>query len=99
MKIVYHKSQYKASYLRDTTLEGSKFELTTPMGHFVGIDLIEARVDRESEVVLVPGTAMIIHPCISNSRGIEIIPWGQTYFITEKGPIKLNKAEDVLQTI
>jgi Xaa-Pro aminopeptidase len=81
------------------TLERYGFELTTPMGHFLGIDLIEARVDSESKVILVPGIAMILHPCISSLDGINIILWGQTYFMTEKGPVRLNQTNDILHTV
>lgn len=75
------------------------FKLTTPMGHFVGLDLIEGRVDSESQVVLAPGISMVIHPCIANSQGIRVILWGQTYFMTEGGPVKLNQTEDILHTV
>lgn len=35
--------------------EGLGFKLSTPMGHFVGLDLIEGRVEPQSPVVLEPG--------------------------------------------
>ena len=81
------------------TLDSCGFKLTTPMGHFVGLDLIEARVDTKSEVVLVPGLAMIIHPCFDNFYGKTIMVWGETFFMTEKGPIRLNRKGDTFHVI
>jgi len=73
--------------------------LTTPMGHFVGLDLIEARAEAGSEVVLEPGIAMIVHPRIDDSKGTRIILWGETHFITHKGPTSLNQTDNILHTV
>lgn len=54
------------------------FKLTTPMGHFVGLDLTGTRVNFENRVVLAPGMAIVHHILITDSRGIRII-LGQTY--------------------
>ncbi|HVP76857.1 MAG TPA: Xaa-Pro peptidase family protein [Thermodesulfobacteriota bacterium] len=75
------------------------FGLTTPMGHFVGLDLIEARVDADSPVILEPGVAMILHPRLDDFRGRRIILWGETYLMTEKGPIRLTQTDDTLHTV
>ena len=75
------------------------FGLTTPMGHFVGLDLIEARVDADSHVILEPGVAMILHPRLDDFKGRRIILWGETYLMTERAPIRLTRTDDTLHTI
>jgi Xaa-Pro aminopeptidase len=79
--------------------ESSGFKLITPMGHFVGLDLIEARVDGESQIVLEAGVSLILHPRLDDSEGTRIVLWGETYFITEEGPIRLNRTDDTLHTV
>jgi hypothetical protein len=81
------------------TAKGCGFGLTTPMGHFVGLDLIEARVDADSPVILEPGVAMILHPRLDDFKGRRIILWGETYLMTERGPIRLTQTDDTLHTI
>ncbi len=71
------------------------FKLITPMGHFIGLDLVEGRVDSESKVIFAPGIAFILHPNIADKQGIHIF-CGQTYFMTEKGPIALNETDETL---
>ena len=85
-----------------TMAETSKkygFTLTAPLGHFVGLDLIEGRVAAGSEVLFNPGVAAIIHPRIDDSKGANMLLWGQTYFMTEQGPVRLNQTDDVLHTV
>jgi len=81
------------------TAKGYGFGLTTPMGHFVGLDLIEARVDADSQVILEPGVAMILHPRLDDFKGRRIILWGETYIMTETGPIRLTQTDDTLHTV
>lgn len=81
------------------TAEAHGFGLTTPMGHFVGLDLIEARVDADSQVILEPGVAMILHPRLDDLTGRRIILWGETYLMTEKGPYRLTQTDDTLHVI
>jgi Xaa-Pro aminopeptidase len=81
------------------TAKGYGFGLTTPMGHFVGLDLIEARVDADSQVILEPGVAMILHPRLDDFNGRRIILWGETYIMTERGPIRLTQTDDTLHTV
>ena len=81
------------------TAKAHGFGLATPMGHFVGLDLIEARVDADSQVILEPGVAMILHPRLDDFRGRRIILWGETYFMNEKGPIRLTQTDDTLHTV
>jgi Xaa-Pro aminopeptidase len=75
------------------------FGLTVPMGHFMGLDLVEARVTPDSQVVLEPGIAMILHPRLDDFKGRQIILWGESYLMTEKGPFRLNKTDDTLHTV
>ena len=75
------------------------FGLTTPMGHFVGLDLIEARVDADSQVILDPGVTMILHPRLDDFKGRRILLWGETYIMTERGPIRLTQTDDTLHTV
>jgi Xaa-Pro aminopeptidase len=75
------------------------FTLTAPLGHFVGLDLIEGRVAAESDVLFNPGIAAIIHPRIDDSKGANMLLWGETYFMTEKGLLRLNHTDDVLHTV
>jgi len=75
------------------------FTLTGPLGHFVGLDLIEGRVESTSDVVFNPGITAIIHPRIDDSRGANMLLWGQTYFMTEQGLACLNQTDDVLHTL
>ena len=75
------------------------FGLTTPMGHFVGLDLIEARVDADSQVILDPGVTMILHPRLDDFKGRRILLWGETYIMTERGPIRPTQTDDTLHTV
>jgi hypothetical protein len=56
-------------------------------------------VAAESEVVFNPGVAAIIHPRIDDSKGANMLLWGQTYFMTESGPVSLNQTDDLLHTV
>lgn len=75
------------------------FTLTEPLGHFVGLDLIEARVAATSDVVFSPGITAIIHPRIDDGKGANMLLWGETYFMTEQGLVCLNQTDDVLHTL
>ena len=61
------------------------FELTAPLGHFVGLDLIEGRVEAQSDVVFNPGVAAIIHPRIDDSKGRQYPFVGTDLFYDRKG--------------
>ena len=75
------------------------FTLTEPLGHFVGLDLIEARVAATSDVVFTPGITAIIHPRIDDGKGANMLLWGETYFMTDGGLVRLNKTDDALHTL
>jgi Xaa-Pro aminopeptidase len=79
--------------------EEKNFKLTTPMGHFCGLDLVEGRFDGESQVVLNPGVTAIVHPRLDDSKGRNMILWGETYLMTEQGPLRLNQTDDTLHIL
>jgi hypothetical protein len=79
--------------------EARQFKLTAPLGHFCGLDLIEARVAADSQVVLDPGVTMILHPRIDDERGRNMLLWGETYMMTDQGPLRLNQTDDTLHTV
>jgi len=79
--------------------EEKNFKLTTPMGHFCGVDLVEGRFDGESQVVLNPGVTAIVHPRLDDSNGRNMILWGETYLMTDQGPLRLNQTDDTLHTV
>jgi Xaa-Pro aminopeptidase len=79
--------------------EENNFKLTTPMGHFCGLDLVEGRFDGESQVVLNPGVTAILHPRLDDSKGRNMILWGETYLMTDQGPLRLNQTDDTLHTV
>ena len=81
------------------TAEENNFKLTTPMGHFCGLDLVEGRFDGESQVVLNPGVTAIVHPRLDDSKGRDMILWGETYLMTDQGPLRLNQTDDTLHTV
>ncbi len=75
------------------------FTLTPIMGHFLGLDLTEARLgEAEGQVVLEPHMAMVTHPTIRNKLGIHMF-WGESYLTTENEPVKLNQADRTLLTV
>jgi Xaa-Pro aminopeptidase len=75
--------------------EKEGFSLGLPMGHFIGLDLMEGRLSPDSQVVLDPGITAVIHPGVMNGQGIRFV-WGQTYFIADDGPRRLNQTDDSL---
>ena len=81
------------------TAEEKNFRLTTPMGHFCGVDLVDGRFDGESQVVLNPGITMIIHPRLDDLKGRNMILWGETYLMTDQGPQRLNQTDDTLHIV
>ena len=64
--------------------EARQFKLTEPLGHFCGLDLIEARVAADSQVVLDPGVTMILHPRIDDGKGKEHAALGGN--LSDDGP-------------
>jgi hypothetical protein len=50
-------------------------------------------------VVFNPGITAIIHPRIDDSKGANMLLWGETYFMTEQGLGCLNDTDDVLHAL
>lgn len=73
---------------------GEELFVGPPFGHFVGLDLVEARVSPDSLAKILPGVAVIIHPTIKKKGGPEVIFWGQTYIVCDEGPVSLSEASD-----
>jgi Xaa-Pro aminopeptidase len=83
----------------DPYVKDSGFLLRLPLGHICGVDLVEARVSAQSETVLEPGTAVILHPTIFTPDGKHSFFWGETYLITQGGYERLHQSGDELLTI
>lgn len=78
---------------------GCGYLLKPPLGHICGVDLVEARVTRQNEMVLEPGTAVIIHPTVFTPDGKNSFFWGETYLVKEDGYERLHRSNDELLTI
>ena len=70
-----------------------------PTGHICGIDLVEARVTGQNEMVLEPGNAVIIHPTVFTPDGKCSFFWGETYLVKEEGYERLHRSGDELLTV
>jgi len=75
------------------------FVLKPPLGHICGVDLVEGRVALHNEMVLTPGTAVIIHPTIFTPDGRTSFFWGETYLVTSDGYERLHRTGDELITL
>jgi Xaa-Pro aminopeptidase len=73
--------------------------LKPPIGHICGVDLMEARVSRQNEMVLEPGMAVIIHPTVFTPDGKRSFFWGETYLVGPDGFELLHRSTDELLTI
>ena len=78
---------------------GTGYLLKPPFGHVVGVQLLEGRVSMDNEMVLTPGTAVIIHPGLFLPDGKNMVFWGETYLVTQDGYERLNRAPDDLVTV
>jgi len=83
----------------ESCVKASGYLLKPPLGHICGIDLIEGRVSHQNQMVLTPGTAVIIHPTIFTPDGKNSFFWGETYLVTPDGFERLHRAGDDLITI
>jgi creatinase len=73
--------------------------LKPPFGHICGVDMIEGRVSPKNDMVLTPGTAVILHPTVFTSDGRNWTFCGETYLVTEAGYERLHHAGDELLTV
>jgi Xaa-Pro aminopeptidase len=94
MKTGAKTSDFIAAMEKAATKEG--FKLNPPMGHYVGLDLGEASL--EKTLVLKSGSAAIVHPCLSDQRGTRVF-WGETYLVGEKKAACLNRPSEDLVVI
>jgi len=78
-------------------IESAGFDLRGPMGHLCGLNLVEARVELESEDILQPGMIILFHPLVGS--GDTQMFSGETYVITPDGHRCLNQAPDILPTV
>jgi Xaa-Pro aminopeptidase len=68
--------------------EAGGVKLDLPIGHICGLDLVESRINLESDV-LHPGMVIIFHPPIRSGETRLFV--GETYIITEKGYERLHQ--------
>jgi Xaa-Pro aminopeptidase len=78
---------------------GAGYLLKPPLGHLCGVDLIEARVSPQNEMVLQLGMAVIIHPTIFTPDGKNSFFCGETYLVTKDRYERLHKTGDELLTV
>jgi len=78
---------------------GYKLTPGAGVGHLCGVDLVEARVNGNNEMVLTPGTAVIIHPRVFSPDGKSNSFCGETYLVTQDGYERINKVGDELLTV
>lgn len=83
----------------ESCVNASGYLLKPPLGHICGVDLIEGRVSRQNQMVLTPGTSVIIHPTIHTPDGKNSFFWGETYSVTPDGFERLHRAGDDLITV
>jgi len=74
------------------------FRLTEPLGHYAGLDLVEAPISPGSKLPLRPGTAAIVHPCLSDAKGTRMF-WGQTFLVGDHGSTSVNSTDDELVVV
>jgi Xaa-Pro aminopeptidase len=73
--------------------------LRSPLGHFCGIDLVEARVSLDDDIVLAPGMVVILHPTVFTPDGKNSYFAGETYLLGKDGCERLNLAGDELPIV
>jgi len=84
--------------LMEQAAQKEGFRLTEPTGHYAGLDLVEALISPSSKLALRPGTAAIIHPCLSDAQGTRML-WGQTFVVGVNESTCLNSTNDELVVI
>jgi Xaa-Pro aminopeptidase len=71
------------------------YKLTAPVGHYTGLDLVDARINPGIDLILKQGAAAIVHPVLENGDAVRLF-WGQTYLVLEKETVSLNSTDDKL---
>jgi Xaa-Pro aminopeptidase len=80
----------------DSYVSSTGYLLKPPLGHICGVDLLEDRVSPKNDMVLTPGTMVVIHPAIFLPDGKSNFFWGETYLVTQDGYERLHKTGDEL---
>jgi Xaa-Pro aminopeptidase len=83
----------------EESVKADGFLLKPPIGHICGVDLMEARVSQQNEMVLEPAMAIIIHPTVFTPDGKRSFFWGETYLVTPDGFERLHRSTDELLTL
>ena len=71
------------------------YKLSTPIGHYTGLDLVDTRINPGTDLILKQGASAIVHPVLENGDGIRLF-WGQTFLVREKATVSLNSTDDKL---
>jgi Xaa-Pro aminopeptidase len=83
----------------DRYVTGCGYLLKPPLGHFCGVDLVEARVSMDNEMVLTAGMVVILHPTVFTIDERNSFFAGETYLVSTNGYERLNRAGDELPTV
>jgi Xaa-Pro aminopeptidase len=71
------------------------YKLTAPVGHYTGLDLVDARINPGIDLILKQGASAIVHPVLENGDAVRLF-WGQTYLALEQETVSLNSTDDKL---
>ena len=71
------------------------YKLTVPVGHYTGVDLVDARINPGIDLILKEGASAILHPVLENGDAVRLF-WGQTYLVLGKETVPLNSTDDKL---
>jgi Xaa-Pro aminopeptidase len=71
------------------------YKLTEPVGHYTGVDLVDARINPGINLIVKEGASAILHPVLENDDAVRLF-WGQTYLVLGKETVALNSTDDKL---
>ena len=77
----------------------SDYTIGWNVGHICGLDLTDGNLLDESEVIMAPGMALIIHPSLIKLDGTCELFTGETYMVTETGCERLMKSDDKIYVV
>ena len=83
----------------DSYVVSCGYVMKPPFGHISGVDLLETRVSPQNEMLLSPGTSVIIHPTVFTPDGKNWSFCGETYLVTQDGYERLHRTRDELITV
>ncbi len=87
-----------ARAMEDAVIRGGRQMWRSDAGHFIGVDLVEAWANRESDVTFQPGMVITLHPIIHQPDG-GLVLGGETYVVTDTGYRRLNRFSDELVVV